>query len=134
MTWILDDREFEALLARSEPERYEYLIKKAADTEHLWSLWTPAGWALSGHEEHKEMIPVWPHERFAAACATAAWQGYEPRSISIRDWLEKWIPGMLRDGRKISGFPLPSGRAVVVAPDRMREDLERELENYEPTT
>jgi hypothetical protein len=130
VTWILSDQEFEAVLRLPEARRYSYLIKKAADNELVWSLWTPDGWALSGRDDGSEMVPVWPHERFAEACASGAWDGYQPRSVPLDEWLEHWIAGMLRDKRVVSAFPSPSGKAVAVSPLRMKEDLETELEKY----
>ena len=64
-------------------------------------------------------------------CATDFWSGNEPRSIDLSAWLERWIPGMTRDRRLVAVFPTPSNRGVVVAPDRLKENLEAELSLYE---
>jgi len=65
----MDNKEFEAVLSLSAQRRYAYLLKRVVDWERIWSLGTEEGWALSSDDEGHELVPVRPHERFAAACA-----------------------------------------------------------------
>jgi hypothetical protein len=83
MTWVMDDKEFEAVLSLPGQRCYAYLLKRVVDWQRIWSLGTQAGWALSGDDEGHELVPVWPHERFAAACAEGSWRAYEPRAIDL---------------------------------------------------
>ena len=130
MSLRISDREFEAILALAGPERYAHHIKRVADTEQLWSLAAPGGWVLAS-DGRREPVPIWPHPRYAAACATNTWKDAEPSAIRLDDWLTKWLPGIARDGRAIAAFATPTDRAVVVESERMRADLEAELEHYE---
>ncbi len=131
MTWVMDDEEFEVVLSLPAQRRYAYLLKRVVDWERIWSLGTEEGWALSSDDEGHELVPVWPHERFAAACAEGYWRGYEPRAIDLSVWMERWIPGMQRDQRMVSAFPTPSGRSVRVSAERFENDLKEELTLYE---
>lgn len=131
MPWILRDEELKAVLSLDGPKRYEYTIKKVADQEQVWSLWKDDGWALTGDSASRELVPVWPHERFASLCATGIWIGYEPKMIAIDVWIERWIPGIENDGRSIAVFPTPEGRGVAVDPRRFETDLRDELSQYE---
>jgi hypothetical protein len=125
------DKEFESVLSLSGSERYRYFVKKVADWEAIWSLRTQEGWILAGDDQGNELVPVWPHERFAVACATGNWSDSEPVRIEISTYLERWIPGMVRDRRLVAIFPTPSDKGVVVTPERLRQDLEAELSLYE---
>jgi|SRR5215203_1575542 len=131
MTWVMDDKEFEAVLSLPAQRRYAYLLKRVVDWERIWSLGTEEGWALSSDDEGHELVPVWPHERFAAACAEGSWGGYEPRAIALSVWLGRWIPGMQRDQRMVSAFPTPGGQSVRVSPEHFENDLKEELTLYE---
>jgi len=131
MTWAMHDEEFRSVMCLTGPERYSYCVKKVADFEEIWGLWNAAGWAVAGNKRQDELVPVWPHSRFAAACASEAWSGYEPKAIGIHTWLERWVPGMLEDQRLVAVFPTPSGQGVLVSPDRFGEDLLQELSLYE---
>jgi len=50
--------------------------------------------------------------------------------IPLAKWLAVWMPGIARDHRAISVFPVPLGPGKVAEAERLREDLERELERY----
>jgi hypothetical protein len=131
MTWVMDNEEFEAVLSLPAQHRYAYMVKRVADWERIWSLGTQEGWALSSDDEGHELVPIWPHERFAAACAQGSWGGYEPRAINLSVWMERWIPGMQRDQRMVSAFPTPGGESVRVSPEHFENDLKEELTLYE---
>ena len=130
MSWTPNDREIESVLRLPASERYKYFVKKAADTEHVWSLRKDVGWVTSADDTGRISVPVWPHAKFAAACANEDWAECEPQSIELDAWLARWLPGMHRDGRLAAVFPTPTNQAVNVAPDRLKRDLEAELELY----
>lgn len=127
MTWKMHDKEFASVLALPGDRRYSYFISKVADWGLVWSLASDDGWALAADDEGHELIPAWPHERFASACATNNWAGYEPRAIELSNWTEKWIPGMIRDRRLVAVFPTPTDKGVIVSPERLKDDLDEEL-------
>jgi hypothetical protein len=76
------------------------------------------------------LIPIWPARQFAESCCKDEWQNYRPESISLDDWLEKWIPGIENDDFKIAVFPLPY-QGVVVEPGRFADDLDEALDQFE---
>jgi len=52
-------------------------------------------------------------------------------SISLDDWLDKWLPGILKDGRQVAVFPVLGGHGVIVSPTRLRADLLAQWEDPE---
>jgi hypothetical protein len=126
----MHDKEFSALLGLPAPDRYAVFVSRVADWEEVWSLRTADGWCLMANDDGVELIPVWPHQRFADACADAQKQE-KAATISLEDWLNKWLPGMMGDGRHIAVFPVPSGKGIVVSPERLKADLLAECEQYE---
>ncbi len=131
MSLDINDHEFTAVVSLPAPRRYAYCIKRVADWYEIWSLRTDDGWALAHDDEGNEVIPIWPAARYAAACSKGYWSNDKPKAICMDDWLQKWIPGMLQDGALVAVFPSPDDKGVVVTPDRLRSDLEEELERYE---
>lgn len=127
--WMPTPAEIENVSKLGGPDRYRYLVKKVADTEAVWSLWRD-GWALAADDILRTLVPVWPHSTYAARCATGPWSGYETRDIPLRDFIDRWLPGMVRDGRLVAAFPTPEGKGLEVDPLRMRDDLAEELEQY----
>ena len=67
MTLNVSDREFAAVSALPPAERYAHFVKRAADTEEVWSLRSRDGWALAG-DSARQLIPVWPHPRKRGFC------------------------------------------------------------------
>lgn len=124
------DKEFSALLGMPAPERYAVFVRRVADLEEIWSLRDDDGWCLMANDDGIELIPVWPHKRFADACADARKQ-QKAAAITLEDWLNKWLPGMTRDGRHVAVFPVQGGKGIVVSPERLKADLLAECEPYE---
>jgi hypothetical protein len=126
----IHDEEFAALTRMNAPDRYSVFLHRVADWEEVWSLRSANGWCLMADESGVEMIPVWPHERFATACASSDDQE-QAASIPLEDWLDKWLVGMIKDGRQVAVFPVPGGKGTIVSPTQLRADLLAQCEEYE---
>lgn len=131
MSYEVHEKEFENVIRLPSFDRYQYFLNKVADWEEIWSVGHAEGWRMMSDAEGTVCIPVWPARAYAEACCQGPWSGDEPRAISLDDWLTRWLPGMRDDGRKVAVFPLPSDQGLVFEVDRLREDLEETLEQYE---
>ena len=131
MSWTPVTKEIESVLSLEGSKRCAYLIKKVADQQEIWSLWKEGSWALAEDDDKHQLVPIWPHSKYASLCATGVWEGYEPKSIPLDAWLNRWTPGMERDGRFVAVFPTPKDQGVVVDPRRLEGDLRNELAQYE---
>lgn len=131
MSWNVSDQEYKSVITLSGAKRYSYFVKKVADWEEVWSLRNEDGWVLAADETGLKVIPVWPHERYAKACLTQEWQDCNPAMIDLEVWMQKWLPGMIQDGRRVAIFPTPDDKGVVVEPTRIQHDLSDECEQYE---
>ncbi len=130
-TWKMNDKEFAAVLSSPAERRYEYFIKRVADWRQIWGLRGTDGWVVSGDKEERIVFPVWPHPRFAQACATNGWSGTTPQPISLVEWYNEWVEDMDADGWLVGVFPDLDLKGVVVSPERLTEDLLEELSKYE---
>jgi Protein of unknown function (DUF2750) len=131
MIWCPDAQEIQAVIALDGERRYWYCIKRVADQEQLWGLRQVDGWALASDDAGRELVPVWPHERFALLCAGATWAGYDAEPIDIAAWLDRWTSGLESDNRLVVVFPTPNNQGIAVEPARFAADLRKELLNYE---
>ena len=132
MPWKMHDKEYGNVVVLPDFDRYTYMCAKFGDWREVWSLRNANGWILAGDDEGREGVPVWPHARFAEACAAGSWQGCTPAVIALDDWMNKWLPGMERDNRYVAAFVLPgaSNRSIKVEPAKHREHLLEELAKY----
>jgi len=111
-------------------ERYGYFVKRVADWQEVWGLWNN-GWALLGDDNNEDCFPVWPHPELAALYVTGDWAGYTPKSIEVHEWVEKWLPDLGREGRRIAVFPVEGQTCSIANSDRLKHDIEEELDKME---
>ncbi|MDH5446990.1 MAG: DUF2750 domain-containing protein [Gammaproteobacteria bacterium] len=131
MSYRINDKEIENVLALSGADRYEHFVKRVADWEEVWSLQDKNGWVSSENDEGIKSIPVWPHPEYTKLCAEENWKGNNPSSIELQAFIEKWLPGMEKDGLLVAVFPTPSGKGVQVTPAELKQHLQEECEQYE---
>lgn len=132
MSWDVNAKEFESVIALPRRKLYGYFVKRCAEHEEVWALRDQEGWVTSAQDDGSPMLPVWPHPTYARACATDAWAGAEPEAIALDEWLDDWLPGMEEDGLNVSVFPIsPSLVSISVPHADLRRDLEAERDLYE---
>ena len=111
--------------------RYEYFIKRAAARSELWGLRSRDGWVVAEDDEGAQHLSVWPHARFAEACATDPWADAKATPIDVDEWILGWSPNLERDGLRVAVFQTPDDQGVSVSPSRLRADLEHEVSKFE---
>jgi Protein of unknown function (DUF2750) len=131
VAWEVNDEEFASVLALPANRRYGYFVKRAAGHGEVWSLCGDGGWVVAADDQDNLHFPVWPHPRFAEACAEGPWDGEKSVAVEIDEWVEAWLPKLDRDGVRIPVFQTPEDQGVGVAPLRLKRDLEDELSQFQ---
>jgi hypothetical protein len=131
VAWDVNDEEFRSVLALSADRRYEYFVKRGASHGAVWGLRGRDGWVIAEDDEGNRHFPVWPHPRFAEACAQGPWAGERPAAIDVDEWVEAWLPNLERDELRVAVFQTPEDKGVGVGPERLKSDLEEELSQFE---
>lgn len=129
----LSTAEFQRVLALPPQERYSHFVDRVANTQQLWSLRTRSGWVTMGDESAGQIVPVWPDSRYAEMFIGEDWAEAQVTGITLRDWVDRRVPGMIKQGTRIAVFPVTaaSAGAVVTEPERLQWDLQRAAEQYE---
>lgn len=124
--------EIDKLFKKPGEKRYEYFVKKVADTEEVYGLADEEGWALIGDDDtDADIIPLFPHvesaERFRVE------NDFEEYGIGIVDVNEllEWLDEMQTEKMLVAVFPNLEISGVVIAPERLKEDIMVELEKYD---
>ena len=131
MSYKVNPKEFDSVIALSEFDRYQYFLNKVADWEEVWSIGKSEGWRMMSDNEGTICVPVWPAEEYAAACCSEEWSQDEPKVILLDDWMVKWLPGIKKDGRKIAVFPIPICKGTIVESDQLLADLQEILTEFD---
>jgi hypothetical protein len=100
-----------------------------ADWQEVWGLYQD-GWALAAADDGTTVLPLWPAKEYAQVCAANRWQGYEPRSISLSDFMDVLLPKLKSDGVLPGVLFTPSSKGVTPSVDELKSALEAELQNY----
>jgi len=120
------DVNLEATLVQKKPSsaRYSYFVEEILRQKAIWGLRNSSNnWVMLGDGQGKEYLPVWPNSSSALQCASGDWEGACPSEISLSDWLDKWLPGLDRDGRTLSVYPTANSQGLIVPPLRHKQDL-----------
>jgi hypothetical protein len=128
MAWVPKPKEIEPMLAAEGKRRYEYFIHRVCDTRKIWGLYEN-GWATLGGGGSK-LIPFWPHRVYAERFKGEEWSAYEAKEIELSAFLDRWIPGMKRDGTGAAIFPVGWGSSVEVSSDDLEANIRHELAEY----
>ena len=127
----LSQIQIKAVTALAGPKRYAHFIKRVADEEQVWGLYSE-GWALAGlNDTQQTVFPVWPAKEYAELCVQADWQDYEPRSIDLSAFMQDIIPDLEKKGILPCIFYLPNNQGVTPSIKQLLDDLNTELSRYE---
>ncbi|MCF1444411.1 DUF2750 domain-containing protein [Ralstonia nicotianae] len=125
----VNPKEMEAVLALSGIKRFQHFIKVVADWQEVWGLYQN-GWALAATDDGTSVFPLWPAKEYAQVCADHEWKGYEPKLISLSDFMEILMPKLKADGVLPGIFFTPLSKGVTPSVDELKAALEAELQNY----
>ncbi len=124
MGYELGDREYEALLTTPAAKRYDHFVNRAADWGEVWLLKRgESDWAITRSDDGAALA-VWPHRRYAEACAVGEWDDREPAMVDVDAFLDDFVPHLVDDDMAVTVFPRADGGGMVVAPRKLRSDLE----------
>jgi hypothetical protein len=118
------------LLRMRGAQRFDYFVRKVADGQELWGLYSD-GWATASDAAARRAMPLWPERELAAQCKTGAWAAYEPKEIELEAFLEGWAPKMGKDGVLVAVFPTPDDKGVMVEAKALADALVKESSQYQ---
>jgi hypothetical protein len=123
----LETDEFERLTVAEAPSQYEYFVERCVENDHVWTLVDGEdNWAAFGSPDDGVMLCVWPHPKFAQACAYGDWEQHEAVPVDLAVFVEEVLPDLIREGTVVALFPTKD-TAVPVEPERLMKDLAVEI-------
>lgn len=136
MTYQLTDREYNAALQLNADYRYQYFLKNVKKGLELFVLKNEEGILFMETEKDAEdtendennsinVIPVWCHEKYAQyyASQNEDVKGYEPQSISLAIFIERWVDNLRDSNIELAIFPLTNTDCNIVTAEELVDDL-----------
>ncbi|HTN33550.1 MAG TPA: DUF2750 domain-containing protein [Marinobacter sp.] len=112
-------------------ERYDYFLSAVVEAREIWILINSGNRFLTivSEDDGDAHVPVWPSSEFAAEYAKGS-DDLTPKSISLPDFLKKWVTGLSKDGLDIGVFPGLDKTVWITEPNELKKDLQDELSNF----
>lgn len=110
MSYELTETERNGAMNLNAEYRYDHFVMKVARSGELWALKDENGLLFLSADEGEHCLPVWPHAEYAKTWATGDFANYEPQSITLAIWLERWIDGLTQDNISVAVFPIQDQR------------------------
>lgn len=125
----LGAQQLAAVVTLPGPDRYEYFVKRVADSQEVWGLYQD-GWALAKTDDGTLVFPMWPASDYASLCAEYEWDGYDAQAFSIEELLEDLLPQLEQDQVLPGIFYTPGDKGITPTIAELRRDLAQELGRY----
>lgn len=122
----IDANQLKAVVTLPAQQRYEYFVKRVAETREVWGLFRN-GWALATKDDGTLVFALWPEREFAQLCAEFEWEGYQAQAFALDELLDELLPQLQHDGLVLGIFRTPGSKGVMPTPGLLRADLQDEL-------
>ncbi|MGJ8691924.1 MAG: DUF2750 domain-containing protein [Thalassotalea sp.] len=120
----LTEQQISEILQYPADKRLNYSFKSFKENKQIWILTDEHGSVMLNTED-EDCVPVWPLEEFALRWATGEWQGFKAEAISVNKWRSRWTQGLLEDDLAIVVFPSENEEGLVLYPDELDVELEK---------
>lgn len=127
----ISPKEIETLMSYNPDVRYQYTIKRIADTETLWTLGVDnQAFAIQKNgEDH--LLPIWSSKEFAIIFGSTFMKEYNCFPISLDNFEESIIDIICENGYLLNVFPTQTEEiGKVVGINSFSEDLSAALSEY----
>lgn len=126
----VNDKEVEATSKLEPIKRYQYFIKRVADSEIMYSLKDREGqWALAD-VEGRTVFSIWSAAEFASACAVGEWEDFSVTEISTEEFEDEIIDEIDQNNYLINVFSIKEKSGFVVDLSEFARDLSEEMKKY----
>jgi hypothetical protein len=128
----VSDAHLKGVYRMSPLDRFRYFVKKVADWEMAWGLWSDGGWCMTGGGGALEAFPLWPARRFAEECSKLfSGSAAQAEPILLEALMAELVPKLTERGLLTAIFPDPEGRSVICEPSEIETALRNEVrDNY----
>lgn len=113
---------------------YDQFIQEIIQTQQVWGIESSKyGWANCPSEEFEDtdVLLFWSSQEAAKAHCVEEWQKYEPKMLSLEDFIIDWLPGMHEDDAMVGANFTPELEGMEVEPADVAKELELAMEGSE---
>ncbi|MBM9547444.1 DUF2750 domain-containing protein [Leptospira sp. 201903074] len=131
MSKDISQNEIDKVIKLEPTKRLKYSISKIIDQAELWSLKNKDGFVGMGDEYGNNGIPFWPHIVYANKFITDDWSDCKPEKVNLYDFIENWIPEMIKENTQVIVFPTLEMKGIPLHPETILKALLAEKNRVE---
>ena len=111
-------------------DNHERFLRRVVESETVWGLDTGCGfaWCESNEADDREVIVFWSDRAYAERAQKTEFTDCSVKSISLFDYLFRWLPGMAND----EVFAGTNWTADLAGLEIEPEDLQEQILNEMP--
>lgn len=127
----ISPKEIETLMSCNLDVRYQYTIKRIADTETMWTLGMDNQTFAIQKSGEDYLLPIWSSKEFAIIFGSTFMKEYNCFPISLDNFEESIIDIICENGYLLNVFPTQTEEiGKVVGINSFSEDLSAALSEY----
>ena len=127
----ISPKEIKTLMSCNPDVRYQYTIKRIADTETLWTLGVDNQIFAIQKSGEDYLLPIWSSKEFAIIFGSTFMKEYNCFPISLDNFEESIIDIICENGYLLNVFPTQTEEiGKVVGINSFSEDLSAALSEY----
>ena len=126
----ITNKEIEAVSQLEAFQRYEYFIKRVADSERMYTLVDDNGNLAIADVESSAVLSVWSASEFAENNAVDEWGSFSVKEITLEEFEEDIIDMIEENNWLISVFSIKGKSGFVVDINEFAKDLSAEMQKY----
>lgn len=123
----------DAATCRANHQRF---IKRVVESELVWSLFASGSFAIAESNDDdspSDVLLFWSDEAYAKRAKRESFPEYEATTISLFDFLYRWLPGMTGDGVLAGTNWTGDLVGLEYEPFDLRSEIENELTREQTT-
>ncbi len=126
----LNTKEIESVSRLAPFERYKYFIKRVVGFGFLWTIKDKNNDLALLSIGDNILVSLWSAEPFIKSNLEGDWQEFVPYKIDLDEFVDTYLPLILKEEYLINIFPLNKKAGFVVDVEEFSRDLNMELDNY----
>lgn len=126
----ITDKEIEAVSNLDAFQRYQYFIKRVADSEKMYSLHDKNEYFALAAVGDRTVFSVWSAPEFALINAIGEWNTFSVKEISLEEFEDELIDKIEENQWLINVFSIKEKSGFVVDINEFAKDISDEMQKY----
>lgn len=130
MRYKPSDNELLEIETLSEELRLHYFLSRVIESEEVWGLGGEAGWLIKDLDD-KTIIPLWPYELLATACAQQSPGRPATVAVSLEQFVYSLLPKIEQQNIQLEILPTNSQPGKIIQAQALAAIVEGMMESGE---